>query len=108
MSRKGKSFGISATYCRSYLITLGLCFIGIAAFVVSRNGIDPRGVPWWGLLILVAFLFGGLALAIFGFVGPSNRMEKWANVASRHEASLIIMALAYPIYLVISPIYDKR
>ncbi|ELP32525.1 hypothetical protein RBSWK_03538 [Rhodopirellula baltica SWK14] len=51
---------------------------------------------------------GGGALILFGLLGPSNKMDKWAEVFSRHEASLIFMPLAYPVYLIISPFYGRR
>lgn len=79
-----------------------------SVFFLVQNIADGRVVPWWGYLIFAILFFGGLALIVLGLMGPSNRMEKWADAASTHWASLIIMVLAYPIYLVISPFYAKR
>jgi hypothetical protein len=59
-------------------------------------------------MLVIVFLLGGIALVLLGLFGASNRMETWAEVTSRHEASIFIMALAYPVYLVLSPFYDRR
>lgn len=108
MPRKRKIRDSTATYCRSYLVTLGLIFSALSAFVLGRDGAEIATWPWWGLLLVVALLGGGIGLVLFGLLGPSSKMESWAEVTSRHEASLIVMVLAYPVYLVLSPLYDRR
>jgi hypothetical protein len=108
MSRKLKASDATATYCRSYLVTLGLVFAALSIFIWQRDSSAVATWPWWGFAILAAFLLGGICLISFGLLGPSSKMENWAEVSSRHEASLIIMALAYPVYLVLAPLYGRR
>lgn len=108
MSRKLKSSDAMATYCRSYLVTLGLVFAALSIFIRLRDGSAVATWPWWGFAALAAFLLGGISLMSFGLLGPSSKMKSWAEASSRHEASLIIMALAYPMYLVLAPFYDRR
>ena len=108
MSRKRKARDSTATYCRSYLVTLGLIFAALSIFIWQHDGADVATWPWWGFALLAVFLLGGIALVLFGLFGPSDKMESWAEASSRHEASLLVMALAYPVYLVLSPFYDRR
>lgn len=108
MARKRRRTDASATYCRSYLVTLGMVLVALGAFILVRDGEGMATWPWWGSALLAAFLLGGTALVLFGLLGPSSKMQGWAEASSSHEASLFIMALAYPVYLVLSPFYDRR
>jgi hypothetical protein len=108
MPKKRKVKNSTATYCRSYLVTLGMAFCALSLFIWQRDGADSANWPLWGFAFLIGSMLGGLTLIIYGLAGPSNQMESWAEVTSRHEASIIIMAIAYPVFLVLSPFYDKR
>jgi hypothetical protein len=101
MSRKRRSRDSTATFCRSYLVTLGLAFIALSIFIWHRDGGGVATWPWWGFALLAVFFFGGFSLISFGLLGPSSKMESWAEISSRHEASLIIIVLAYPVYLLL-------
>lgn len=108
MSDKRKVRNSTATYCRSYLVTLGLIFSALGIFILQSGGAAVAAWAWWGFILLAAMLIGGVALMLFGLFGPSSRMEGWAEAPSRHEASFIIMALAYPVYLALLPFYGRR
>ncbi|PPJ41643.1 hypothetical protein C0063_17685 [Pseudoxanthomonas sp. KAs_5_3] len=108
MARKRKKPDASATYCRSYLVTLGLVLAALGVLLLVRDGEGMATWPWWGSALLAAFLLGGTALALFGLLGPSSKMQGWAEASSSHEASLFIMTRAYPVYLVLSLFYDRR
>ena len=108
MSRRLKASDATATYCRSYLVTLGLAFVALSIFIWHRDGSAVSTWPWWGLAVVTIFSSGGVGLVLFGLFGPSSKMEGWAEGLSRHEASLIIMALAYPVHLVLAPFYKQR
>ena len=109
MSRRQKEFAATSTYCRSYMVTFGLILVAGSMFIWQHEKSEAAASwPWWGFALFSAFLPGGAALVLFGLLGPSSKMENWAEVLSRHEASLIIMALAYPVYLLISPFYGRR
>ncbi|MDN7874339.1 hypothetical protein [Burkholderia aenigmatica] len=97
---------ISATYCRSYLVTLGAAFAGGSAFVLSAA---PAGNwPGWGIGLLAAFLIGGVLLVAIGLFGSERFVRRCAESASGHEATLIVMAVAYPVYLLLRLVYDRR
>ncbi len=64
-----------------------------AAFVVLAAG-DIFGA---GLALLICVM--GVLLLGFGVVGPARHMDAWADAASGHEVALVLMVLAYPVYL---------
>jgi len=95
-------------FCRSYLVTTGLAFFAAGVLMVVRDGANSAAWPWWVYLIMGTFLLGGLALMLLGLLGPEEKMETWADVASRHEASLVLMIVAYPVYLLLKPVNRRR
>ncbi|ABB12129.1 conserved hypothetical protein [Burkholderia lata] len=97
---------ISATYCRSYLVTLGAAFAGGSAFFLSAARVGNW--PGWGIGLLAALLVGGMLLLAIGLFGSERFARRCAETASGHEAALIVMALAYPVYLLLRLVYDRR
>jgi hypothetical protein len=95
------------TYERSYLVTAGLAFIGVPAFVWHRQGDDFAEWPALIWLLLAALAVLGLWLVGVGFLASHKRLEGLAEALSTHEASVILMILAYPVYLVMS-LFDRR
>ncbi|NIJ75936.1 hypothetical protein FHT08_000984 [Xanthomonas campestris] len=96
---------MSATYCRAYLVTLGLLLAGgSAAFaLLARGSVSASAM---GLTLLICVM--GVVLLAFGFFGPSRQMESWAEAASGHEIALVLMVLAYPVYLLMAPVYARK
>lgn len=105
MRRNFKSSWV--TYERSYLVTAGLAFIGLPAFVWHRQADDFAEWPVWAWLLLAALAVLGLCLVGLGFVASRKRIENWAEALSKHEAGVILIILAYPVYLVMS-LFDRR
>ncbi|WP_115048129.1 hypothetical protein [Xanthomonas arboricola] len=105
MSGKRNRQQMSATYCRAYLVTLGLLLGGgSAAFaLLARGSVSASAL---GLALLVGIV--GVALLAFGFWGPARHMQAWAEAASGHEVALVLMALAYPVYLLMAPVYGRK
>ncbi|SBV51154.1 hypothetical protein XBLMG947_1938 [Xanthomonas bromi] len=85
-------------------MTLGLLLAGAPAFVALAAG-DISG-PGLALALLICAM--GVLLLGFGFVGPARQMDAWADMASAHEAALVLMVLAYPVYLLMAPFYARR
>ncbi|MGY0505393.1 hypothetical protein [Luteimonas sp. e5] len=98
----------SAVYARSYLVTLGLIFSATGAFFLYAWGGTLPDWPWWGQVTVAVLLVMGPVLVVGGLFGPSRHMQAWAELASRHEAALIFLVLAYPLYRVLKPFYEKR
>ncbi|SON93711.1 Transmembrane protein [Xanthomonas citri pv. fuscans] len=94
---------MTAVYCRAYLVTLGMLLAGGPAFVaLAASDISGAGL---GLALLICGL--GVLLLGIGVAGPSRQMEAWADAASGHEVALVLMALAYPVYLLMAPFYAR-
>ncbi|ASL01430.1 hypothetical protein [Xanthomonas citri] len=104
MSGKRGTRQMTAVYCRAYLVTLGMLLAGGPAFVaLAASDISGAGL---GLALLICGL--GVLLLGIGVAGPSRQMEAWADAASGHEVALVLMALAYPVYLLMAPFYARR
>lgn len=105
MSSKRNRQQMSATYCRAYLVTLGLLLAGgSAAFaLLARGSVSASAM---GLTLLICVM--GVVVLAFGFFGPSRQMESWAEAASGHEIALVPMVLAYPVYLLMAPVYARK
>lgn len=87
------------TYERSYLVTLGLAFLGVTAFVGFKQGSTFSEWSLWAYAGFFGLLLLGLWLLGVGFLASRARIDKWADWSSRHEASLLIMVLAFPVFL---------
>ena len=103
MQRELEPRETTATYGRSYLVTLGVALASFGVAFLYLDGIDASHA--W---VFVAFLAGGIFLMLFGLFGPTGKMAAWAEVTARHEASLFIALLALPVYRVLSPFYRGR
>ncbi|MBZ3928189.1 hypothetical protein [Xanthomonas citri] len=103
MSGKRGTRRMTAVYCRAYLVTLGMLLAGGPAFVaLAASDISGAGL---GLALLICAM--GILLLGIGVAGPSRQMEAWADAASGHEVALVLMALAYPVYLLMAPFYAR-
>lgn len=104
MFGKRKTRQMNAVYCRAYLVTLGMLVAGGAGFVA----LAARDISGAGLVLALLISAMGALLMGFGVVGPVRQMEAWADAASGHEVALVLMVLAYPLYLVMAPFYVRR
>lgn len=95
------------TYERSYLVTLGLAFIALTAFIWTKQGDKFSEWPTWSYFVFFGFPVLGLVLIGVGLLAGSHQIEKWADGASRHEASILIMIIAFPVFLLMS-MFEKR
>jgi len=84
---------------RSYLVTFGLVFIALTALIWKKQGDTFSEWPAWYYFVFLGFPIVGLALIAVGLFAGRARIEKWADDASLHEASIIIMIVAFPVFL---------
>jgi hypothetical protein len=95
-------------YGRSFLLTLGLLFIAIPCWVWHKQG--DRASEWptfswilfWGVGVL------GVILLLVGLLASARAVEWWADAASRHEASIIVMVIAAPVHFLLRWVTRKR
>lgn len=90
------------TYERRYLVTLGLVLIVLTGFIWKKQGHNFAGWPAWSCLVFFCLPILGLVLVAVGLLAGRDRIEKWAGAVSRHEAGIIIMVVAFPVFLVMS------
>ncbi len=72
MPRKLKVRETTATYCRSYLVTLGLAFAAMSILTLQLDGGAITTWPWWGFALFAMCLLGGIGFVLFGLLGPSS------------------------------------
>lgn len=97
-----------AGYARSFLITLGMLFVGLPCWVWHKQG--ERASEWttfgwflfWGVGVL------GLLLLAIAILASTRTVERWADAASTHEASNLVMIIAAPVYFVFKWLTRKR
>lgn len=95
-------------YGRSFLLTLGLLFVGIPCWVWHKQG--DRASEWamfnwvlfWGVGVL------GVILLLVGLLASPRTVEWWADAASSHEAAIVVMIIAAPVYFLLRWITRKR
>lgn len=80
----------------------GAAFVGYLAWNGSLQ------LEWWGVLVTSTIILGGALLFGFGIFGRSSKMEGWADVASTHEAAIILVVISYPVYLILKLFYRPR
>jgi len=73
------------TYERSYLVTLGLAFIALTAFIWTKQRSTFVEWPTWAYFAFFGFPVLGLILIGVGLLAGREQIEKWADGASRHE-----------------------
>ena len=91
-----------ATYLRSALISMGLALFFLGAFVGYRDAVDLAVA-----MLIGGFGIGGLGLIAAGLFLPSSKVELWASSAFSHESAWLVLVLAYPVHLVLSPLYRR-
>lgn len=81
-------------FSRSYLVTIGGLCVSLSVLALILIG----SIEWVGLTISFLTLFLGLCCIGIGFCSSSKRAVEWADACSKHEASILIMFLAIPLY----------
>jgi len=90
------------TYKRSYLVTVGLVFIALAAVIWAKEGDKFAEWPTWFYFVVFGLPALGLALIGGGLLAGRATIERLANSMSTHWASIIVMIVAFPVYFVMS------
>jgi hypothetical protein len=95
-------------YGRSFLLTLGLLFVALLCWIWHKQGDHTSEWPmfdwvlFWGVGVL------GVVLLLVGLFASARAIEWWTDAASRHEASIVIMIIAIPMYFLIRWFTRKR
>lgn len=92
-------------YFRSFLLTLGIFFLAVAAYVLIK---ELPSISDFGLAMVSGIAIIGFTLILIGIFGSKKKVEKWANDASKHELTIILMLMAYPAYLITKKVKTYR
>ena len=95
------------TYARCFLLTLGGIFTGLAFLGIKASAAAKDKPPEWLPLVLVCLAILGLFMLAVGFVGSRKDAEALADKTSGHEATIIVMILAAPLYWLLKA-FEKR
>jgi hypothetical protein len=97
-----------ALFSRSYLLTIGFMMFAVASVFGYVAWSEALQLEWWGVVMTCAVILLGASLFAVGIFGSNTKMEGWADAASTHEASIILMVISYPVYLILKMFYRPR
>ena len=89
-------------YYRSFLITLGIIFVGFSLCFAVVNYLRNEFIAVLPITLFFAFNLLGGYLIRQGIYSNNKKVESVANHSSKHWASVIILIVAYPVYLILS------
>ena len=93
------------TYPRCLLLTLGLLFAGLATWgLVSSD--DRQSWPGWLWLVVIGFLLLGVLVLAVALFGSRKDAESWADAGTQHEASIVLIIIAAPLYFLLK-LFDR-
>ena len=73
-------------FYRSYLITFGLLFAGIAVLVIYLDNSGAISLHWGFAVLAITAFIAGLTLFLTGAFGRPATVERWADRTSLHSA----------------------
>jgi uncharacterized membrane protein len=97
MRRKRKVIRKSPSYARCCLITLGIIFVGTPVYAFATIG-DSAPSPDWFRAVMAGILVLGLFSIAAGAFASDQTVESWLNAGTQHDASIVILILAAPLY----------
>lgn len=96
------------TYRRAFLITMGLIFMGIPLCVIVQEMSHITTWPWWSYAIVVVMTCLGCHLMRIGLRGSRTSVESWVEASTKPSESLVVMIIAFPVYLLIRLFEDRQ
>lgn len=96
------------SYPRAFLLTLSLLFLALPCWVWEKQG--DRSSEWsnFAWVLLYGFAAIGVILLMAALIGPEKWVDKLADAVSTHEASLVVMIIAAPVYFLLKWITRRR
>jgi hypothetical protein len=85
-------------YTRCFLLTVA-GFLAAIAVVMMRDPSWMTEGPWFKLVLVTAFSVAALATLALAFGGGKRTVVRWAEKCSTSEASILLMIVAFPVYL---------
>jgi hypothetical protein len=85
-------------YTRCFLLTVA-GFLAAIAIVMMRNPPWMAESPWFKLVLVTAFSIAALVTLGLAFGGGQRTVVRWADHCSTSEAAILLMIVAFPVYL---------
>lgn len=95
------------SYPRTVVLLLGLGLAGVLAWILFHGGQKEQN-PWWEGALLLLLAVWAIILLFVGLFGSNRIVEKWGDWSTTHEASIIVMIVAAPIYWLLKAVTHKR
>ena len=96
------------TYPRTVVLLLGLIFAGFHVWMLQgwMQGTEPK--RWWEVALLLLLAVWSIILLFVGMFGSNRMVEKWGDSATTHEASIVVIIVAAPIYWLLKIVTGKK
>jgi len=96
------------TYPRIVVLLMGLVFAGILAWMLPGwlQGTEPK--RWWEAVFMLLLAVWAVSLLFVGLLGNNRMVDQWADWSTSHEASLVVVIVAAPIYWLLKKVAGKR
>ncbi len=92
-----------AIYCRSFLVTVGIAIGGFAMLLnVGFPGFSEPGIVYVALYALAT------SIVLVGLLASTRFMLGVAEAVGHDPLSILLLVVAFPVYLVIRPFYRSR
>ena len=96
------------TYERCYLITLGVALVSLSVLIWVKQGHKASEWPAWAHVLFIAIALLGFIIIAVGLKAKRQTIQNWAEGVSHHEAFIIIMILAFPVYLLCEMLSSRK
>jgi hypothetical protein len=103
-SRRFRSQGIDPLMFRVFLALVGTLFLVVVGIGFSHDTGDLRG---WGWLVLASFILAGAGLILASVFSSNKTAEKWSDAWSSHEATALLILVAFPIAWAIRKVFPS-
>jgi len=96
------------TYPRIVVLLLGIFFAGFLVWMLQGLMLGTESKRWWELALLLLIAVFAVILIFVGVFGSNRMVEKWGDSATTHEASVVVMIVAAPIYWLLKIVTGKK
>ena len=108
MGRRSTKSSNWLSYDRAFLLTLGLLVLAVSVLIWHKQGDKSSEWPTFGWLLFGGMIVFGAVLSLVALIASPKTVYKWAGGASTHEAALIVMIIAAPVYFVLRLFSKKK
>ena len=89
-------------------MTLGLCFLALPVWIWEQQGDQSPEWSAWAWALLYGLTGLGMFLLLVALVAPAKMVDRWAEAASSHEATIIVLLIAAPVYFLLRLLVRKK